>query len=448
MRREVTSDGKRLGPRGRAAALVIPLCVLAILWTVSAGSPQDQEVRLEITTSEVRMIRLYMAAFTSPSGGRAATSARQFEDVVTSDLAFSGLFDMKRIRPDEVSAILATLKGQGGLTEQYLVEGRTLAEGDKLIFEGRLFDAGSSKEVLSKRYKFGEGALRAAAHRFADEIVQQLTGDRGIASTSIAFISDLPGMKEVFVMDSDGKGLKRLTAEKSLCLSPKWSPDGQRIAYTSYSRGNPDLHVVGRFGGKPGVLSAFKGLNSSPAWSPDGRRIAMTLTKDGNAEIYLMNSDGSGLRRLTNNPAIDSSPSWSPNGRQIAFTSDRGGGPQVYVMESDGSNVRRLTFAGSYNDSPAWSPRGDRIAYASRVGNNFQIFITDLAGTGIAQLTFSRGNNENPSWSPDGRHLVFSSSRDGKRQIFVMNADGANVKRLTSSGENFSASWSPRFEWN
>lgn len=442
------NDDLSCGPRKRAVALAVLVCVMSLLATAQSASLQEQEVRLEIKTSEVRLIKLYIASFVSPSGGRAASSARQFEEVVSSDLAFSGLFEIRRIQANDVNPLLATLKGQGGLTEQFLVDGRTQAEGDKLIFEGRLYDARSSKEVLRKRYKFGEGALRTAAHRFSDEIVLQLTGERGIGSTSIAFISDLPGTKEVFVVDCDGNGMKRLTAEKSLCLSPKWSPDGQRIAYTSYSRGNPDLHVVGRYGGKPGVLSAFKGLNSSPAWSPDGKRIALTLTKDGNAEVYVMNSDGSGLRRLTKHPAIDSSPSWSPNGRHIAFTSDRSGSPQVYVMESDGSNVRRFTFAGSYNDSPAWSPRGDRIAYAARMGNNFQIFITDVAGVGIAQLTASRGNNENPSWSPDGRHIAFSSSRDGKRQIYVMNADGANVRRLTSSGENFGASWSPRFDWN
>ncbi len=423
-------------------------CAAILLLAAQAVPAQEQEVRLEIKTSEVRLIKLYIAGFVPASGGGAAGSARQFEEVVSSDLAYSGLFDIRRIQAKDAGPLLSTLKGQGGLTEQDLVDGRTLAEADKLIFEGRMFDARSSKEVLSKRYKFGEGALRAAAHRFADEILLQLTGERGISSTSIAFISDIAGPKEVFVMDCDGNGMKRLTAEKSLCLSPKWSPDGQRIAYTSYSRGNPDLHVVGRYGGKPGVLSAFKGLNSSPAWSPDGKRIALTLTKDGNAELYSMNSDGSGLRRLTKHPAIDSSPTWSPNGRHIAFTSDRSGSPQVYVMESDGSNIRRLTFAGSYNDSPAWSPKGERIAYAARIGNNFQIFITDVAGNGVAQLTNSRGNNENPSWSPDGRHITFSSSRDGKRQIYVMNADGANVRRLTSNGENFSASWSPRLDWN
>jgi TolB protein len=445
---DIKNGGPGRSARRFAAAAAVGVCSVILLLASRAVSAQEQEVRLEIKTSEVRLIKLYIAGFVSPSGGSAASAARQFEEVVSSDLSFSGMFDIRRIQAKDVTTVLTTLKGQGGLAEQYLLDGRSLAEADKLIFEGRLFDARSSKEVLSKRYKFGEGALRAAAHRFADEILLQLTGERGVSSTSIAFVSDVAGPKEIFVIDCDGNGLKRLTAEKSLCLSPKWSPDGQRIAYTSYSRGNPDLHVVGRFGGKPGVLSAFKGLNSSPAWSPDGKRIALTLTKDGNAEIYVMNSDGSGLRRLTQHPAIDSSPSWSPNGRFIAFTSDRSGGPQVYVMESDGSNVRRLTFAGSYNDSPAWSPKGDRIVYAARVGNNFQIFITDVAGTGIAQLTDTRGNNENPSWSPDGRHIAFSSSRDGKRQIYVMTADGANVRRLTSSGENYGASWSPRFDWN
>ncbi len=436
--------GSGLFARTGSGLLAVQL-LLAFLLLPQEASVEEREVRLEIRTSEVRLIRLYLARFGAIGGSLASRSARGFEETLETDLSFTGLFDMKRINVNQVNSLLESLKGQPGLTEQFVVEGRILLETDKIVFEGRMHDASSGRIVLNKRYKFGEGALRAAAHRFADEIVLQLTGERGIASTAIAFVSDVSGTKEVHVIDCDGQGNKQITMERSLCLSPKWSPDGQKIAYTSYSSGNPDMHAVGRYGGRPEVLSAQKGLNSSPAWSPDGRKIALTLTKDGNAEIYVMDVDGSSLKRLTRHPAIDSSPSWSPSGRQIAFTSDRSGSPQVYLMEADGSNVRRLTFGGSYNDSPAWSPKGDRIAYASRMGNNFQVFVTDVAGVSFVQLTASSGNNENPSWSPDGRHIAFSSSRDGRRQIFVMNADGSNVKRLTSTGENFNPSWSPRF---
>jgi len=429
-----------------SAKIVLVTLWLMALWLfvpVAIGSEQP-EVRLEIRTSQSISIRIYVARFGTLGAGGLGKYAAECEKIVGSDLQLSGFFEVLQAPAGDLNAFLDSFKNKVASREEVLVEGRVSAEGDKIVLEGRLYDIAGRKTIMNKRYKFSEPALRRAAHRFSDEIVLQLTGEKGIASTSIAFISNVSGAKEVRVMDYDGYGNKQVTMERSICLSPHWSPDGQRIVYTGYSSGNPDLHVVGRYGGKPYTLSAYRGLNSSPAWSPDGKKIALTLTKDGNAEIYVMNTDGSGLRRLTSHPAIDSSPSWSPSGRQMAFTSDRSGSPQVYVMEADGSNVRRLTFAGAYNDSPAWSPKGDRIAYASRIGNNFEVFVVDIAGASPVQLTSAKGNNENPNWSPDGRQLVLSSSRGGKRDIYVMNADGSNVRRLTTQGDNFNPSWSPR----
>ena len=433
---------------GVLKTLSIAPCLIALvtvfLFVTTTTASEQPDVRLEIRTSEAISIRIYVARFASLGPGSLGKSAADFEKIVGSDLQLSGFFEMMKVPTGDINAFLDSFKNKAGSKEEVLVEGRVSAEEDKIVFEGRLYDIDGRKTIMNKRYKFTERALRRAAHLFSDEIVLQLTGERGIASTCVAFVSNVSGTKEIHVMDYDGYGNKQVTMEKSICLSPRWSPDGQRIAYTSYSSGNPDLHAVGRYGGRPSVLSAYRGLNSSPAWSPDGRKIALTLTKDGNAEIYVMNADGSGLRRLTSHPAIDSSPSWSPSGRQIAFTSDRSGRPQIYMMEADGSNVRRFTFAGSYNDSPAWSPKGDRISYASRIGNNFELFVVDIAGVNPFQLTSGNGNNENPSWSPDGRQIVFSSSRGGKRDIYVMNADGSNVRRLTTQGENFDPSWSPR----
>jgi TolB protein len=441
-------DSKKFVFHGILKAPWIGSCLIvlatAFLFVPTMTGSEQPEVRLEIKTSQAISIRIYMARFGALGPGGLGKPAADFEKIVGSDLQLSGFFEMMQVPTGDINAFLDSFKNKVGSKEEVLVEGRVSAEEDKIVFEGRLYDIAGRKTIMNKRYKFAERALRRAAHLFSDEIVLQLTGERGIASTCIAFVSNVSGAKEIHVMDYDGYGNKQVTMERSICLSPRWSPDGQRIAYTSYTSGNPDLHVVGRYGGKPSTLSAYRGLNSSPAWSPDGRKIALTLTKDGNAEIYVMNADGSGPRRLTSHPAIDSSPSWSPSGRQIAFTSDRSGRPQVYLMEADGSNVRRFTFAGSYNDSPAWSPKGDKMAYASRIGNNFELFVVDVAGVNPVQLTSGNGNNENPSWSPDGRQIVFSSSRGGKRDIYVVNADGSNVRRLTTQRENFDPSWSPR----
>jgi TolB protein len=284
-------------------------------------------------------------------------------------------------------------------------------------------------------------------HRFADDIVYKFTREAGVANTQIAFVGRSGKTKELYRMDFDGAGVVALTRDRSIALSPAWSPEGSLLLFTSYRGGKgPHVFVISRQGGKPYLISGRNGLNTSAAYSPDGRWIACTLSMDGNSEIYRLDARGGSPQRLTNSRGIDTSPAWSPTGQEIAFTSDRGGNPQVYVMDREGGNVRRLTYEVNYTDSPAWSPLGDRIAFVSRTGNGFDIYVCGADGRG-ARLVVSGKSNENPRWSPDGRHLVFASNRGGDYALYVTDLDDRPPRKLETGGlEALSPAWSPRLD--
>ena len=209
----------------------------------------------------------------------------------------------------------------------------------------RLYDLTNPEQrlIASKRLELRVADGRRLAHKIADEVVYQFTGELGIADTKIAYVARASESKELYAMDYDGAGPARLTQNDSINLSPTWSPDARSLAFTSYMRGYPYLYRLFPFERRPiQLLAGFLGINTSPAWSPDGRFVALTLSKDGNPEIYLLNvATGPPPRRLTNHPAIDTEPTWSPTGREIAFISDRTGTAQVFVMDAEGANVRQ-----------------------------------------------------------------------------------------------------------
>ncbi|HEX9800702.1 MAG TPA: hypothetical protein VGC00_11100 [Thermoanaerobaculia bacterium] len=381
--------------------------------------------------------------------GSAANAGRELERTLRNDLERSGIFDV--LGPEELSVL--TLSGDLERdAEQYrslgasmLLQNEIKLEGDRLVLEGRLVDLASRQTIVGKRYRGTFDLARRIAHTFADEIVLFLTSKRGIALTSIAFYSDRDGFKEIFVMDYDGYDQRRLTAHKSISMSPSWSGQGDAVAYVSFfAERGPAVYLADVASGRKNPVVTDGTLNASPSFSPDGRRIAFARALGANIEIFVCSRDGSDVRRLTNSGGIDTNPAWSPSGREIAFTSSRSGSPQLYAMEAEGSNLRRVTFAGEYNDGASWSPDGTRLAYATRSERNrFDLALVDLVSLAARRLTSGGGSNEAPSFSPDGRRLAFTSTRAGGTQIFALNvADGGDVEQLTSAGSNWAPDWS------
>ena len=433
---------KRLKTITNKSIIFVISCI--ILWCQMGVSFAQTEITARITKGAVKYLEAIDLAVIDFSP-KESEYAPKITRVVQDDLRYSLYFRLAEI-DSFVLAILGNdlynLDGWAELGVQYLLEGSVKIEEDKLKAEINLMDVLRKRVIFTKRFKTAPKSYRALAHAIADDIVLNLTGQKGISSTKIAYVSINAGHKEIYVCDYDGYNPYPVTNNKSINVSPVWSAGGDKLAYTSYKKGNPDLWMTDLKNSRTALLSSQVGLNSAPAWSPDGKYLALTLTRDKNAEIYLITPEGEIIRRLTHGWGIDSSPTWSPNGKEIAFTSDRAGYPQIYVMDVEGVNVRRLTYKGDFADSPCWSPRGDKIAFVSRESGKFEICSIDITGENLTRLTYD-GSNENPRWSPDGLHIVFSSDRSGRYEVYTMNWDGSNQKPITFGEGNYNPSWSP-----
>ncbi len=334
----------------------------------------------------------------------------------------------------------------------------------------RLFDIDHESFLFGKQYKSHVSFSRRIIHRFADEMVFQLTGKRGMADSRIVFLKkwikqdrSSPNkkhvVKELFAVDFDGNRAKQLTWDDTINLSPDWSPDGKWISYTTFQlvegkskSKNPNLVMIDSTDGKvKKSLQRLPGLNATAAWAPDGKQIALTLSKDQNSEVYILDDEFK-LKRLTWHFNIDTSPSWSPDGKKIVFTSDRAGvaRPQIYIMDAkkgEKGGLKKIASGSNYNDDPAWSPDGERIAFSSRTDNGLQIKIYNLVENKIEQLTTGPYENQDPTWSPDGRFIAFTRSSKNKSDIYIQRLGDKTARRVSppaTAGAQYSApSWSP-----
>jgi TolB protein len=416
-------------------------------------------VRLDVEKATQKKVSLAITDFVFQGDGMDSRGiGKEAKSILEKDLRLSELFSPLRkpvfeeLERMERSGSKIDYRSWRQVGAQWVIktEYRMISKGRGQVFTFRLYDAINKRFMLGKRYRSSPQLLRRVLHRFADEMVLQLTGKRGIAETQIAFLAQEEGVKEIYLIDFDGYNLKKLTRDNTVNLSPAWSPDGKWIVYTSYAARNPDLVMINTEGEKRQTLNRFQGLNAAPAWSPDMEKIAFVLSRDQNSEIYLLKKNRK-LQRLTRHFNIDTSPTWSPDGKKIAFTSDRSGAaaPQIYIMDAekgDSGKITRISFGTSYNDNPSWSPSGDKIAYTSLVGRKFQISVYDLEAHKSRVVTTDTGSAEKPSWSPDGRFIVYRKQVNGSSNIFIKNFSSNRVRQLTFSGKIHSPSWSPYFK--
>ena len=382
-----------------------------------------------------------------------------FNDTLWNDLDNAGIFDMvsKSFYPLGPVGSPPDVKFEAWSSPPpsaaMLAFGNLGVSGNNLTVQGWLYDAknAASPQVLGKQY--GDApttdAARTIAHKFADEIIFRLGGGiPGIAESKIYFVSSRSGRKEIWAMDYDGANQHAVTHVGSISLSPRVSPDGSRIAFSSLTRTGWDILMYSLDVGRLVSFPRFGGTNLSPAWSADGTKLAFSSSRSGDPEIYVVDQSGANLKRLTSSKGPDVSPAWNrKTGAQIAWVSGRTGLPQIYTMEADGTNTQRLTEEG-YAVSPAWSPNGQFLVfswirhYGPGAPGAQDIYIMDIASKQWVQLTHDGGRNDFPYWSPDGRHVIFQSSRSGSEQIWTMLADGTNQRQLTFAGSNTQPNWS------
>jgi TolB protein len=344
-----------------------------------------------ITVSKSDMIALAIQPISGPDGPLITRTLQ-------SDLAATGYFTLTS--PGSASLIAGGSSGGSDL-------------------DGKVSDH-SGRAAVAGTYS---GDARARAHAFANDIVQTLTGNRGIAGTRIAFCATRTGRKEIYLADCDGSAIQQLTHDNSISVDPSLSSDGRLLAYTGYKAGYADIYLVNLSTGSRDRIIKYPGTNSGAAFSPNGERIACTLSKDGNVELYVCGLNGS-AHRLTHTPGIESSPTWSPNGDEIIYSYDDHSGPQLYRISAGGGSGERLSTGFGYCTEPNWSPDGGKVAFNVREGGSFAVAVMDLRG-GSARIV---GQGERPVWGPDSRHLIFSD--DGV--LYLMDVQSGRKKAIIS----------------
>jgi TolB protein len=398
----------------------------------------------------------------APREDNSKNHSQLFTQVVRDDLQFSGIVDLvsPSFYPVKIPTTPSELNNADWVTPQInanLVAFGNLTETTEVVISGWVYDvrSTSTQAVVGKVYRGSptDAQVRKFAHQFADEIISRLSGGLpGVASTQIAFVSSRTHSKEIWVMDYDGANQHPLTSLHSISLTPRWSPDASRIAFTCFAAGpdrvvSPQICMYSVDANKVVSFPRFRGSNYAPAWSPDGSQLIFSSSMLGNPELFVSDANGAHPRRLTYTATANTSAAWNPKtGQSIVFVSDRGGIPKLYLMNADGTNTVELDLPDKgYLIDPAWSPNGTMVAFSwRRPDGNFDIYIMEPITRDIRQITRDSGKNERPSWAPDGRHIVFESTRGGTRQIWTMLADGSQPHQLTIDGDNESPNWSPK----
>jgi TolB protein len=391
--------------------------------------PAAAQFRVEISGVGATQLPIAIARFRDEDKSGQAISA-----IIRADLERSGVF-----RSVEAPGVLDELASPA-FTDWRTRGADALAGGSvSKLADGRfdvrykLWDVVKGQDQGGQSFAVTTPDLRLAAHRIADAIYEKLTGEKGVFSTRIAYVTHGGKRYTLRITDADGEGGQVALTSPEPIISPAWSPDGRELAYVSFETQKAVVWLQDVVSGQRRPVANFRGSNSAPAWSPDGSQLAVTLSRDGISQLYLMNRDGSNVRRLTTSSAIDTEPVFTRDGKSIYFVSDRGGGPQVYRMPAGGGAAERVTFNGSYNISPDISPDGRTLAYISRQGGAFKLTTLDLASGNTAQLT-DTSDDESPSFAPNGRLLIYATRAAGRDVLMTTTLDGKIKTRLLSSG--------------
>jgi len=413
-------------------------CALALCSQVSLA-----QFRIEVAGVGLTQVPVTVAPF---RGQDALT--QKISDIVLADLERSGQF---RSILSPVSSLDESTKPELSALRQAGADALAAGSVSKLAdgrfdVRFRLWDVVNGQDLGGQGFAVNALDLRVAAHRVADYIYEKLTGDKGVFSTRIAYITKVGARYQLWVADADGENAQSALASPEPIISPAWSPDGNQLAYVSFESRKPVIYVHNVSTGKRWLIANFKGSNSAPAWSPDGKTLAVTLSRDGGSQLFLLSASGGEPRRLIQSNSIDTEPAFSPDGQSIFFVSDRGGSPQIYKVSVTGLGVQRVTFTGTYNISPAISSDGRWMAYISRMGGAFKLHVMEMA-SGTSTAITETSADESPGFSPNSKLLLFATQLQGREALMTSTLDGKVKARLNGQGGDIrEPHWGPFFK--
>lgn len=420
--------------------------------------PAHAELRVDITRGKVEPLPIAIPDFHN-TAARGGDVAQNIPGLIAENLERSGLFDP--LNPSSFVQSSQSMSDDGvrfsewrAINSQALVSGQVSANPDgRLRVEFRLWDVFAERQLVGMAYTTSPQNWRRIAHIISDDIYERLTGEEGYFDSRIVYVSESGPpqrrVKRLAIMDQDGRNHKYLTDGRHLVLTPRFSPNEQKITYMSYEGRTPKVYIYDLDTGRQRVLGDFPGMTFAPRFSPNGDKVIMSQAVNGNSDIYEVDIRSGRKSRVTRNPAIDTGPSYAPDGDRIVFESDRGGSQQLYVMDIGSNNAERITFGKGRYANPVWSPRGDLIAFTRMYKGKFYIGVIRPDGSGERLITEAY-HVEGPTWSPNGRVLAYFKERPtGPRgeqrqaQIYTIDITGFNERWLRTPQDGSDPAWSP-----
>ena len=385
---------------------------------------------------------------------------KNISQLISDNLERSGLFipvDNKAFIQDVASlAIQPRFEDWKVIKAQHLISGKVFQSNDKITVEFRLYDVFAQKQLLGKKFETSEKNWRRVSHIIADTIFERITGEGGYFDTRIVYVAETGSkksrQKRLAIMDQDQANHRFLTDGSYLVLTPRFSPNSQKITYMSYiNKKSPRVFIFDIESGQQEVVGDFPGMTFAPRFSPDGKKIIMSYTNPevGNSEIYILDLLTRQKKRITNSTAIDVSASFSPSAKRIVFNSDRNGKRHLYVADSDGKNVKRISREGGSYYTPVWSPRGDMIAFTKQEGGQFFIGVMETDGSNERMIAKSF-HVEGPTWAPNGRYLLYfkeertaEDGSGGESTLYSIDLTGFNERKIFTPLGGSDPAWSP-----
>jgi TolB protein len=315
------------------------------------------------------------------------------------------------------------------------------------------FSAVSATQVRVDISKAGGGVssqtvsgsnTRNALYRAADIAVKATSGLNGFFASKLAFVSNRSGASEIYVSDLFLGDATAVTQQKSNVLSPRWSPDGTRLVFTSFFKsGFPDIFIIDLAARRWNSFVSFKGTNSGARFSPDGSQVVMVLSGGGNPDIYVSNAHGKGVAKRTNSAGVKSSPCFSPDGSRIVYAGEPG--PQLYVMSASGGSAQRVTTGiSSYCAEPDWSRTDpNKIVFTMSEGKRFQLAVLDLRTGKSKKVSAAPFDAVEPSWLADGRHVVYTARSANNRRLCILDTETGKSTPLAAVSSEKGSPWLP-----
>ncbi|WP_194288803.1 Tol-Pal system beta propeller repeat protein TolB [Pseudomonas helleri] len=415
-----------------------------------AGMAVAEEKNILVTSGSDRATPIAVVPFGWQGG---TVLPDDIAEIVGNDLRNSGYYSpipkQNMIsQPTQASEVI--FRDWKALGAQYVMVGNIVPAGGRLQVQYALFNVSTEQPVLTGSVSGTIEQLRDMAHYISDQSFEKLTGIRGAFSTRLLYVTaeraSVNNTRYTLQRsDYDGARAVTLLQSREPILSPRFAPDGKRIAYVSFEQKRPRIFVQNIDTGHREQVTNFEGLNGAPAWSPDGSKLAFVLSKDGNPDIYVMNMASRQITRVTNGPGINTEPFWGKDGSTIYFTSDRGGKPQVYKTTIGSGAAQRVTFIGNYNANPKLSADEKTLVMIHRQDGftNFRVAAQDLERGSVKILT-DTNLDESATVAPNGTMVIYATRQQGRGVLMLVSINGrVRLPLPTAQGEVREPSWSP-----